>query len=1025
MQLKALLNTHSMFSFGKGVSSPKTLVERAALLGYKALCLTDDDGVYGAVELYKTASAYGLTPLIGATFTLDYDGETYPLILIASSRESYQVLNELSTIVHSQENRKLTLPILESHTEGLHCLTGGRFGFPSQLLAKRKISEATKLLLSLRTLFPNKLWLQLYFDKYPDDTRRMRILRSFAVEYKVATLAAPEIRYAHASQFKLYDAVVCARLGISVETPHKERPRNDCQSLRAASSYNFLFPEAIENANRLVEQCYFDLLPERLELPPARVPKGYAPDNYLEERCYESLSEKYSGELFSQAKARLEQELTTLKALGLHNFFLVASEITDYCKSRGILAAGRGSAAASVVAYLLGITSIDPIKYDLLFERFLHTGRTAMPDIDIDISSSRRREVIAWVEESYGEKTQAMVCNRITYYLPSAIQDIGRALGLPPHLRNKLSKSLGRDFKRLRPNQAKLASIIFDEVLGDAPVKEVLYELFEEMERGMVRHIAPHSGGMLLAAKALTNYSGLERSSGGIKMIQFDKDDAEDLGLIKLDLLGLRMLGAIERARELICKMDGHWLDTTQLPNEPAIWNSIGKGDTMALFQLESPAQANISASLKAKNLKDLAHQIALIRPGPIQSGTVHPYINRHLGREQVTYLHPSLEPILKKTYGVLLFQDDVLRISHHVAGMSWSEAERLRKKISKYEDLSDLYQDKLSFIEGAIKTVGASEDEATAIFDMMANFKGYGFAESHAWAFAQHAYVSAYLRYAYPAEYLAAFMTESPGMWSHQTLRQEARALDVGFARLDINTSSMSYLPEWREDKTGKRLRPPLTAVKAVSTDAAQLVLLERLHRGCFYSVSDFYQRIKVNLDALEALVRAGAFDRLHSRRDALFELEALKNTQAMGEQPLFSGIPKVPSFAKMPIGQRLQWDIALKGYSELEVHPLDLIRQQLYDLGVTPLGLLQKRFGFQRTAGMVVSKQRPPTAAGFAFYVVEDGPVRIQLVIPPNVWESHREVLRDAKVLVADGEIQKHDGVVSLKVGGLGLVL
>jgi error-prone DNA polymerase len=416
-----------------------------------------------------------------------------------------------------------------------------------------------------------------------------------------------------------------------------------------------------------------------------------------------------------------------------------------------------------------------------------------LPDVDIDISSSRREEVLAWAEKRFTSDGEAMVTNRYTYRLPLAVQDLGRALGLPPELRDRITRRLGRDYRHLRPHRAREAEAVFTEVLGNAPAKEVLLSFLEKVEKGHFRHFTPHSGGVIASRYPLKHYSPLQRSTGGIRLIQFDKDDAEALGLIKLDLLGLRMLSVLERARDDIHRLEGLWLDLADLPDVPALWRQIQEGDTLGLFQIESPAQARISIDVKPETLTDLAHQIALVRPGPIQSGTVHPYIRRRQGKEPITYPHPALEPVLEKSYGVVLFQEDVLRIAVHFAGYSWSEADTLRKRASKAEEESELELERQRFIEGAIRTTQATRNEAEAVFAMIAAFKGYGFAESHAWAFAQHAYTSAYLRHYYPAEYFAAVLTEQPGMWPRATIRQELRCWEVPVLPLDINTSSLS----------------------------------------------------------------------------------------------------------------------------------------------------------------------------------------------------------------------------------------
>ncbi|MEX2501555.1 MAG: DNA polymerase III subunit alpha, partial [Trueperaceae bacterium] len=840
-----------------------------------------------------------------------------------------------------------------------------------------------------------------------------RALGSAARRWRLPLVAAPEVRYATPDLHPLHDALVCARLGITVDDPHPDRPRNDALGVPRPDLSDrtplpdppMLLPDVLAGTDALVDACRWPLLPDRLIPPKARVPDGLTPDQHLERRAYEALLTRYQGERLLQARTRLEEELSTVRALGFAEFFLVAAEVTDYCASRGIVAYGRGSAAASIVCYLLGVTQADPLQHDLLFERFLHGGKHSPPDIDVDIASGRRDEVLAWVERRFGVRTEAMVCNRITYFLPSAVQDLGRALGIPPETRDRLSKALGRQHRHRRPHHAHEAEEAFREVLGDAPVVRSLLQLLLRIEPRFVRHVAPHSGGVVLARDPLTHYAPLQRSSGGVKLLQFDKDDVEALGLMKLDLLGLRMLGVFERTREEVHRLEGRWLDLRDPPHDPAVWDDIQKGDTMGLFQIESPGQVRMSVQLKPRNLTDLAHQVALFRPGPIHSRTVHPYVARRAGREPVTYEHPSLEPVLRKTYGVILFQEDLMRIAVHVAGMSWTDAERFRKQVTTFEDEAEIRDAYRAFLDGAQRVSGCTPEQARAIFEAMAAFRGYGFAESHAWAFGLHAYLSAWLRKHHPAAYLAAVFAEHPGMWPLSTLRQEAGRRGIGVRPLDLNRSGVAWRVERDED--GDHLRPPLQLPNGVSETVAREIVLERARHGPYRGARDLHARLRIAGDALEALARAGAFDRLQPRRATLYEARALHHALPAGAAPLFDGLPPLPPLPALTLTERTVWDHRAKGMSERGVHPVDLARRELLDLGAVPLARAPD--GEVRTGGLIVARQKPPTAKGFAFFVIEDGPDRAQVVVAPDLWDAQWRVLRDARLLVVDGLLQR----------------
>jgi len=1055
-RLTALLNVHSYYSFGAGTASPTSLVKRAAELGYGYIALTDDLNVTGGVELFQSARQYGVKALIGATVPVLIEDQTYPFVLLAASRAGYGTLCRLITLAHEREERNVPYPALLAHTHDLVLLTGAREGLPARLLASRQIAELERLLRQLQGAFPQRLYLQLFHDHYRWDERRASVIRRLAQSLALPVVAAPQVRYLDRADYSLYDALTCARLGVSVQEPHPRRPQNACQHLPdpVEAHRRLPYPEAALNAAWVAEASHFQLLPERLTPPKARVPQGRTAEQHLEERCYTALLKRYESEALVTARRRLEEELSAIRALGLADFFLVAAEVTDYCRHHGILAAGRGSAAASIACYLLDITKADPIKHDLLFERFLHTGMTTMPDVDIDISSARRDEVLAWVEERFGATTEAMVCNKITYRLPLAIQDLGRALGMPPELRNRLTKALGRDFRGLRPAAAERAEVAMREVLGDAPVADVFLDLLKRMERKHARHIAPHSGGVVLARDPLTHYSPLERSSGGIKLLQLDKDDAEAMGLIKLDLLGLRMLAALERCREEVFRLEGVWLDLADLPDDEDVWDLISDGATLGLFQVESPSQQHTSRVMRSRNLTDLAHQIALIRPGPIQSGTVHPYLRRRQGLESVTYWHPALEKVLAKSYGVLLFQEDVLRIAVHFAGMSWIEADRFRKKVSGWSDLEDIEPDRESFTQGAMRHVGATREEAQTVFDAVKGYQGFGFAESHAWAFALHAYASGWLRVHYPAEYMASILTEEPGMWSQSTKRQEARAWGVPFLPFDINRSGVHYRvervpraapptatdgevqpaprtatkmaggagstrPPSKDGCLVKSIRPPLSAVSGVSQDVAKQVLLERLRHGPYRDIDDAYQRLTLSRDTFEALIRAGTFDAIQERRQALFRLGAMATSQDPGTATLFSAVPVTPDLPPLTLPDRYVWDYQTTRFSTLEIHAIDLVRDQLREIDCVPLLRLRRtpRKTRVRTAGLVVGRQRPGTAKGFAFFVIEDGPTRAQVIISPTLWDDNRVLLRDASMLVVDGIVEDTGYQLTLK--------
>lgn len=1001
--MNALLNTHSYYSFGRGVASPTTLVKRAQELGYQAVALTDELSIAGFVEFAHAAAEHAITPLFGVSVPVAVGNETGQVVLLIQNNTGFTNVNTLITLALAREHEHVTLRELRRHHEGLLLLTGGRSGLIPRLLSAQRSEYAQRVLQALARSFDKRCYVQLFHDNYRWDDRRVRTLTRFAAQLGVPSVAAPEVRYATPETYQLYDALLCGRLGITVHDAHPARPQNDCQAVPTRTDFAARFPKP-GNLASVVAATNFSPLAQRLVTPRALLPAPFTNANdYLRHRCERALPCKYPAA--SAAHERLQRELATIAELGLADFFLVAAEIIDFCHDNGILAAGRGSATGSITCYLLGISAVDPVAHDLLFERFLHTGITVTPDIDIDISSARRREVITWVEERFGASREAMVCNKITYRLPSAIHDLGRALGMPPELRQQLTHNLGRDYRGLRPPHIEPAIPALLEA-GDTPAVRQLINLLRLMEPKHCRHLAPHSGGVVLTPGTLLAYSPVHTSTGGIRLLQLDKDDAEAMGLIKLDLLGLRMLSALENTYSEIERRTGERLVHGEFPNDEQVWELIAGGVTLGMFQIESPSQMNIARQLQPRSLLRLAHQIALIRPGPIQSGTVHPYLRRHQGLDPVQYWHPALEPILHESYGVLLFQEDILRIAVHFAGMGWVQADRFRKLVSDGRYLGNIEPWREAFISSAMAHTGATHAEAVRVFDAIRAFQGFGFAESHAWAFALHSYASAWLRVHYPAEFFVGIMNEQPGMWSDSTKQQEAFAWGVTINPIDINHSTL----RWHTETTQKlAVRAPL-AVSGVRTGWLSHIIAERNARGPFASLEQCRSRTGAPREVLAKLVRAGAFDTFGQRRALLYRVYELPETPG-GE--LLDPPSNTPTLAPLAASEKLQWEHALSGVAADRTHAVDIVRSELEARGAFPLAQLGTlRKGMQvRTAGLVVSRQKPPTAKGFAFFILEDGTKRAQLVIPPTVWNEYRTVLRDAQLLLVDG-IYQADG-------------
>ncbi|HLR46398.1 MAG TPA: DNA polymerase III subunit alpha, partial [Deinococcales bacterium] len=517
--------------------------------------------------------------------------------------------------------------------------------------------------------------------------------------------------------------------------------------------------------------------------------------------------------------------------------------------------------------------------------------------------------------------------------------------------------------------------------------------------------------------RPLSWYSPQYRSAGGIRALQFDKDDAEWLGLIKLDLLALRSLSALEEAVEEVWRMDGVRPDIWNLPEDDAVWELIRSGDTLSLFQIESPGQMQLSTVLQPGSMQELADQEALHRPGPIQSGSKRPYVQRKLGREPVTFPHRALEPILGKTYGVVIYQEQVVRIARHVAGMSWPEADRFRKKVQKADD-DEAGQLRSSFIAGVLRTLpDATREQAAEIFGLCSAFTGFGFAESHSASFARITYATAWLLLHHPAEWFAAFFTVHPGMWPRQTLRMACRRRGIRVLGVDINVSGAAFRTE-RLPGGGKGIRMALTAVKGVTKGRARDIRWEGSLRP-YRSAADFLNRVSVPEDTMESLVRAGAFAGVQERRQALHDVWALSGAVRAGQSPLFGPQLERPYLKPVSGRERHAWDVELAGMSSSPLHPLDYVRPELRELGVKPLGLVGS--GPVRTAGLVVGVQKPPTAGGTAFVMLEDGEQLAQLIVSPELWQQGYRLLRDSRLLLVEGTARRAGLQLSISAAAL----
>lgn len=1007
----AHLHVRSWFSFLRGGSSPEALAARAAALGMEALALTDVNGVYGAIRFQKACRSLGIKPIFGSEIYL----HGQPLVLLAAGSDGYTNLCRLLTRAHlrNRDSPEIDWDELAAHAGGLFCLTGTWNSHLWSLLDDGREDLAAAWVNRLHDVFGDRLSIEAAHHHHPGDSRRVRKLHRLSQTTGVPLVATGDVRYAVPDDCDRYDLLTCIRLGLTVFDLHPERPRNKQAFLQPASALEAFipFPEAFERAAAIADACQVDLVPGYLTPPAARLAGSSSPYHRLEQLCTKQLLKRYPPQRRRQAAIQLKKELDVIRSLELEEFFLVVHEIVSEARRRGIRCAGRGSAANSIATYLLGITAVDPLAYNLLFERFLHGGRKGTPDIDVDFDSERREEVIAWMEERFGIEQTAMTATVVTYRLRSALRDAAKALGWPMEDVNRLSKVVPhRNARRVREYQTAI-----EHTLGESPLVEALLTLVEGMDE-CPRHLGLHVGGMVLSRTSLHHYSPIQVSANGVKVTQFDKDDTEALGLVKFDVLGLRMLATLSETVELIHRHIDPAFDLDAVPlDDVRTFNLIRAGKTIGVFQIESQGQLHLLAVHQPETFTDLINEISLFRPGPLQGNMVHPFIKRRRGEEEVTYDHPSLEPILKDTYGVILFQEQVLEIAHQFAGMSLEEADEFRRLMSKFRDPDEMEGMRALFVSGAVAR-GVPEPAAQDVFDKVSAYVGYGFCKSHAAAFAKTVYQSAYLKCHYPAPYLAAFMQHRPGMYSLMTLQEEARRIGITTLSPDVNRSGIRY--DLERDARGKLcIRKPLTSITGFSVEDARRIVWERLARP-FTSTEDLYTRVALDADKFRNLARSGALDEFagNSRR-ALWEIGVLLRRARPGERPAHVLFEQpllteddIPDLPPLTASERLSWDY--QTHDAARLHPIVMLRRSLNELEIQPIErcyrlgrTIRFRYGGQpevTVAGLCILRQRPPTAKGVLFITLEDETGFIQCVVQPHALEHLDHVLRSGALIV-----------------------
>jgi len=1009
------LHAKSAFSFLEAAALPEVLAERAAALGQRALALVDADGVYGAPRFYRACTRLGITPLVGAEISMR-DGGRLPLLI--EDREGYRNLCRLLTRIKMRAAKgegAAGWDDLEEHVGGLVCLTGGPQGPVAHRLERDGHEAARATLDRLTGLFGRfNVFAELQRDLSRESEAQNEWLRAEAGHRKLALLASNAPLMAERAERPLLDTLTCIRHGTTIAEAGRLLVRNSERFLRPPSEMERLFadcPAAVANTGELALRLVFTMKDIGYRFPDYPLPPGQTPMGFLRALCERGAKDRYgSGPLALKARRQIEHELELIGRLDLPGYFLIVWDLIEYCRRHDILVQGRGSAANSAVCYALGITAVDPVGMKLLFERFLSEERGEWPDIDLDLPSGDRREqVIQYVYQRYGRLGAAMTANVITYRGRSAAREVGKTLWLPPALCDRLS-GLVSDWEYKDPGDSLLVHLREAGCDPESPMMRHFAHLWTGIQ-DLPRHLGQHSGGMVVCAGRLDGVVPLEPASMPDRsVVQWDKDDCAAMGIIKVDLLGLGMMALLEDALEMIRRRGGH-VDLAHLPTDPVVYAMLKRADTIGVFQVESRAQMATLPRLKPECFYDLVVQVAIIRPGPIVGDMVHPYLRRRAGRERITVPHPVLEPILERTLGVPLFQEQLLRMAMAAAGFTGGEAEELRRAFG-FKRRKQAMEEVEKKLRAGMTAKGITGEAAEAIIRSITSFALYGFPESHAASFSLLAYASAYLKTHHPAAFYAALLNNQPmGFYHPATIVGDAARHGQVIRPLDVNHSD--WLCAIEADGT---VRLGLRYVRGLREEAGR-----RMERARpFTSADDLVRRAGLRSDELARLAELGALGSLGlERRAALWEVERA----ARPSGPLYNALdpPPEPSpLLPMTPTEAMVADYEGSGLS-LGPHPMTFHRVRLERSGVVRATDLQgmRDGGPVRVAGAVVVRQRPGTAKGFVFLNLEDETGLVNVVVPPSLFHRYRLTLVAEPFLVITGVLEHREGVISVRAG------
>jgi error-prone DNA polymerase len=1044
----AELHCHSNASFLDGASPPEELVEEAVALGLEALALTDRDGMYGVVRFAEAAKEVGLRTVFGAELTLglasarptmpDPDPSGDHLLVLARDPEGYaRLCRAISTaqLAGSKGAPRSNLEVLA----GLHgghwlVLTGCRKGaVPRALVERGPTAAAVQLDLLIETFGRQNVLVEIWDHGDPLDSTRNDALVRIGAARGIDAVATNNAHYAAPRRRRLATALAAVRARRSLNELDGWLPSSASAHLRSGreqASRLLRYPGTVERAAALGHELAFDLELIAPRLPDFPIPEGHTEMSWLRHLAEQGAIRRYGARGAERVKGawrQIDYELDMIEDLGYAGYFLIVWDIVQFCERADIFCQGRGSAANSAVCYAIGITKADAVSLGLLFERFLSPERDGPPDIDLDIEAGRREEAIQYVYQRYGRDRAAQVANVITYRPRSAVRDMGRALGYEPGQLDAWAKQIeiwgpggGRDDvhessgdkpgPKIAPPVGRLGEA------DDHDVPAAVMELAAQVQ-GFPRHLGIHSGGMVICDRPVLEVCPVEWATMKDRsVLQWDKDDCAAIGLVKFDLLGLGMLSALHVAVDLIRDHQGVEIDLAELPQDPAVYDMLQAADSVGVFQVESRAQMATLPRLRPRKFYDLVVEVALIRPGPIQGGSVHPYIRRRNGSEKVTYLHPLLERSLSKTLGVPLFQEQLMQMAVDVAGFTAAEADQLRQAMSAKRSVERMERLRERLYQGMAER-GVTPEVADQLYEQLAAFANFGFPESHAVSFAYLVYSSSWLKLHYPEAFLAALLNSQPmGFYSPRTLVADARRHGVVVRGPDLHASDALATLEpidGAAKANGVAVRVGLSAVRGIGDEVA-----ERIEAGRPYaSMADLVHRIGLSEAQVEALATAGAFGCFGlERREALWAAGAVAQARAdrLPGAVVGAEAPRLPGMSPVELSAADLWATGLS----VDSHPVEFLRGRLDALGaVSSDGLAAVEAGARvLVGGIVTHRQRPATASGTTFLSLEDETGIVNVICSQGVWARYRRAARSSVALLVRGRLERAEGVTNL---------